>query len=201
MRSFGAFSAAALETKVFEVVGGLQALRVVEVLAIDLDRDLAVIGHAVELAVDAVGGAPGRNDVVELEPVGVGQRFVGQIAVERLDPFVRGVERIVHRVGGVRGVGAGLRSEVDDALLPDLRRRNFFEADVDAGERLELRRQRDQIFEIARRNNRDRDGFAGGLLPVDLGRLVRREIGILRRGPREAAPAQNRSARKRPCRL
>ena len=39
----------------FERVGRLQSLRVVEVLAIDLDGDFAVIGHAVELAVDAVG--------------------------------------------------------------------------------------------------------------------------------------------------
>ena len=181
-RSFGVFSAAALDTKVVEIVGGLQALRVVEILAIDLNGDFAVIGHAIELAVDAVGGAPGRDDVVELEPVGVGQRFVGEVAVERLDPFVGGIERVIHRIGGVGGVGAGLRGEVDHALLPDLRRRNFLEADVDAGQRLELRRQRDQVFKIARRNHGDRDGFAGSLLPVDLGRLVRREIGVLRSG-------------------
>jgi len=74
------------------------------------------------------------DDVVEFEPVGVGQRFVGQIAVERLDPLVGSVKRIIHRIGGVGRVSAGLRGEIDYALLPDLRRRNFFEADVDAGQ-------------------------------------------------------------------
>ena len=163
-----------------EVVGRLQALRVIQILAVDLNRDFAVVRYAVQFAVDAVGSAPGRDDVVEFEPVGIRQRFIGKIAVERLDPFVRGIERVVHRIGGVRRVGAGLRGEIDDALLPDLRGRNFLEADVDAGQRLELRRNGNQIFEIARRNNRDGDGFTRRLLPVDLGRLVRCQIGILR---------------------
>ena len=177
-----------------EVVGRLQALRLVEILAIDLHGDFAVVGNAEELAVDAVGGAPGRNDVVELEPVRVGQRCIGEVGVERLDPFVRRVERVIHRVGGMGGVGAGLRREVDDALLPDLRRRNLLEADGDAGERLELRRERDQVVEVARRDDGDRDGLAGGLPPVDLGRLVRREVRLLGAG---AADQTGRSYERR----
>jgi hypothetical protein len=78
------------------------------------------------------------------------------------------------------GIGTGLRSEVDDALLPDLRRRNLLEADVDAGQGFELWRDRNKVFEIARRDHRNRDGFAGSLLPVDLGRFVGRKIGLLR---------------------
>ena len=115
-RSFGLLSAAALATKASSVVGRLQPLRVVEILAIDLDGDLAVIGHAVELAVDAVGAAPGRDDVVELEPGRIRQRCVIQIGIERLDPFVRGIERVIHGIGGMRGVGASLRGQVDDAF-------------------------------------------------------------------------------------
>ncbi len=97
------------------------------------------------------------------------------------------------------GIGAGLRGQVDDALLADLRRRDLFEADVDAGQRLELRRQRDQVFKIARRDHRDRDGFAGSLLPVDLGRFVRREVGVLR--GRHAAECQAQTSPEPPPRF
>jgi hypothetical protein len=104
-----------------EVVGGLQALRLVEILAVDLERHLAVVRDAEELAVDRVRRAPVRDDVVGLEPSRVGKRGVLEEGVERLDPFVRRVERVVHRGRRVGRVGGGLRGEVDDALLPDLR--------------------------------------------------------------------------------
>ena len=154
-------------------VGGLQALRVVQVLAVDLHRHFAVVRDPVRLAVDRVGVAPGLDDVFVLEPVLVGERRVVEVLVERLDPLVRDVQRVVHRVGRVRRVGRGLRREVEQRLLADLPRRHLLEAELDAGERLELRLQRDQVLEVARRDDGDGDRLALGLLPVDLGSAVR----------------------------
>jgi hypothetical protein len=65
--------------------------------------------------------------------------------------------------------------------LPDLPRRHLLEADLDAGQRLELRLERDQVLEVARRDDGDGDRLAFGLLPVDLRRAVRREVVGLRK--------------------
>ena len=99
------------------------------------------------------------------------------------------VERVVHRVGRVRRVGRGLRRQVEQRLLPDLPGRHLLEAQLDAGQRLELRLQRDQVLEVARRDDGDGDRLALGLLPVDLGGAVRRELV----GLREGGAAQQRS--------
>ena len=112
----------------------------------------------------------------------VRERRVGEILVERLDPLVGDVKRIVHRVGSVRRIGRRFRREVEHRLLADLPRRHLFEAQLDAGQRLELWLQRDEVLEIARRDDGDRDLLTLGLPPVDLRCFVRREIVGLRQG-------------------
>ena len=157
MRSAGSVSALALAEQLVVGRRGLQALGVVQVLAVDLHRHFAVVRNAVGLAVDRVGVAPGLDDVVVPEPGRVGQRCVVQVLVERIDPLVGDVQRVVHRVGGVRRIGAGLRRQVEHRLLADLARRHLLEAQLDAGQRLELRLQRDQVDEVAGRNDGDGD--------------------------------------------
>ena len=179
-----------------QILRGLEPLRVVEILAVDLQGHLAVIGHAEQLAVDAVGIAPGRDDVVELEPVRIRQRRVGEVSLHRLDPFVGCIQRVIHWVGGMGGVGARLRGQVDHALLADLGRRNLLEPHRDARERLELRREGDQVVEIGRRNDGNRDGFALELLPVDLCRLVGGEISLLRQRAVQKGRSRSQGGRR-----
>ena len=109
------------------------------------------------------------------------------------------VERVVHRVGRVRRVGRRLRREVEQRLLPDLPRRHLLEAQLDAGERLELRLQRDQVLEVARRDDGDGDRLAFDLLPVDLGGAIRREVvglGEARAGRARSPMPPRRRARR-----
>jgi len=161
-------------------LGRLQALGRVQILAVDLHGDFAVIRYAVGFAVDRVGVAPGFQDVFVLEPGRVRQAGVIQVTVERLDPLVGHVQRVVHRVCGMRCIGACLRRQVQRRLLPDLPRRHFFHPHLDAGQGLELRQQRAQVVEIAGGDDSHRDRFAFGLTPVDLRALVRRKIVALR---------------------
>ena len=125
------------------------------------------------------------------------RRRVVEVLVERLDPLVGDVERVVHRVGRVGRVGRGLRRQVEQRLLADLPRRHLLEAQLDAGQRLELRLQRDQVLEVARRDDGDGDRLALDLLPVDLGGAVRRELVGLRDG---GAASRSRARRRRRAR-
>ncbi len=61
-----------------EGLGALEAVLVVHVLTVELDRGLAVVWHAVELAVGGGGLAPAGDDVVRVEPGRVGQRGVAE---------------------------------------------------------------------------------------------------------------------------
>ena len=54
--------------ELFVGLGRLQAFFGIEILAVDLDRDLAVEGDAVRLAVDGVRIAPRLDDIVLLDP-------------------------------------------------------------------------------------------------------------------------------------
>ena len=163
-------------------IGRVQALGVVQVLAIDLHRHLAIVGNAVGLAVHRIGIAPGLEDVVVVVPGGVGQRGVVQVLVQRFDPLVGDVQRVIHRVGRVRGVRGGPGRQVEHRLLADLAGRHLLGAHLHAGECLELRQQPEQVVEVAGRNDRDRDRLALHLLPVDLGAAVGRQIVPLREG-------------------
>src|SRR5207249_9271236 len=85
--------------------------------------------------------------------------------------------------------------KIEHRLLPDLSGRHLLEADLDAGERLELRRELDQIVEVARRDHCDRDLLAFDLTPVELGALIRTEIGRLRVcAPNHVRPGEERRA-------
>ncbi|MCZ7599034.1 MAG: hypothetical protein M5U09_16870 [Gammaproteobacteria bacterium] len=159
-----------------ERLGRGKALCVVDVLAIDLYRRLAVVGNAVRAAVHRGGAAVARLDVVVVEPGGVGQAGVAEVVVERIDPAVGDVQHVVHRVGGMRGVGAGLARQVQHRLLADLPRRNHLEPRVDAGQGPEVRQYGLEVVEIAGGNDGDGDALAFGHAPVDAGAAERLEV-------------------------
>ena len=180
-----------------ERLGWLDPMLVVDVLAVELDRRLAVERHAVELALHRGRRPPGRDHVLDVEPPGVRERGVVQEAVERIDPLVRDVERVVHRVGRRGREVGGLGREVEDRLLTQIARVNLLQLDVDAGQLLEGRHQCLEVVEVAGRDHRDDQTLAVGLAPVDVGLLIGREVLAL--GPRRSDPGRREggTAKKR----
>ena len=173
-----------------ESLGCFQSFRVVQVFAIDLHRDFAVVRNAIRLVVERSGIAPGLEDVVVAKPCVVGELRIGEIAIERIDPLVGDIQWVVHGIGRRRRIRRGLRRQIEHRFLPDLPGWRLLEAHPHAAQRFELRRDRDQVVEIAGGDHHHRDLRAFGLTPVDLRLLVRTRVSGLRvreaRDPRRA---------------
>ena len=183
-----------------EGLGGSDALRVVDVLAVDLDRGFPVERDRVGAAAHGGGAAVARLDILEHEPRVVGQLAVAQVVVDGIDPAVGDIEHVVHRVGGVGGPCACLAGEIEHRLLADLAGRRHFQARFNAGQRLEVFQHRFEVLEVAGGDHAHGDLLSRGHAPVDVRALERFEIHVLPGGVRladeQAGSGQRGSARE-----
>ena len=162
-----------------EGLGGCDALRVVDVLAVDLDGGLAIERDRVRASVDGGGAAVTGLDVLEHEPRVVGQPGVAEVIVDGVDPAVGDIEHVIHGVGGVGRPRAGLAGEIEHRLLADLAGRRHLQARFHAGQRLEVFQYRFQVLEVTRGNHADRDLLALRHAPVDVRARERLEVHML----------------------